>query len=71
MATQAMLDEARAAYHKLMTRGGLVKLRHHDREMVYKPAEATTLLAYITRLEAELGVPSMMRRTPGRRVLFG
>ncbi|MGU3539991.1 gpW family head-tail joining protein [Methylobacterium sp. A54F] len=73
MATQAMLDEARGAYHKLMTRGGLVKLRHYEREMVYKPASAAELLAYITRLEGALGVPSSqttLRRTPGRRIAF-
>ncbi|MGU3665817.1 gpW family head-tail joining protein [Methylobacterium sp. A49B] len=74
MATQAMLDEARAAYHTLMTRGGLVKLRHYEREMVYKAADPAQLLAYIGRLEAALGVPltqATLRRTPGRRVVFG
>ena len=74
MATQAMLDEARAAYHTLMTAGGLVKLRHYEREMVYRPASASELLAYITRLEGALGVPAtqgMLRRTRGRRVVFG
>lgn len=71
--TQAMLEEARAAYHQLMISGGLVKLRHGEREMVYKPADAPALLAYITRLEGALGVPATqatLRRTRGRRVAF-
>lgn len=75
MATQAQLTEARAAYHTLMTRGGIVKMRHYEREMVYKAPDAAQLLAYVNSLEAQLGVPTDqrtgLRRTRGRRVMFG
>lgn len=76
MATQAQLDEARAAYHALMTGRSVVEIRHEtEGYMRYTPTKAGELLAYIASLETQLGVPAMLRtgpqRTRGRRVLFG
>ena len=76
MATQAMLDEARAAYHQLLTGTALVEIRHEQQGyMRYAQANAAALLAYISSLEGQLNVPIALRtgprRTPGRRVVFG
>lgn len=76
MATQAMLDEARVAYHQIQTGTTLVEIRHEGQGyMRYAQPNAAALLAYINSLEAQLGVPPLQRtgprRTPGRRIVFG
>lgn len=67
MATQAQLDEARAAYHKLQTGSQLVSITSPDgRKTDYKPANSKELFRYIERLEAEF-TPSSRRR---RAIVF-
>ncbi|RVU13154.1 gpW family head-tail joining protein [Methylobacterium oryzihabitans] len=72
MATQAMLDEARAAYHRIVTGKGVAEARGADgRTVKWHPGNLAELRTYISGLEKALGVPSMFARTRGRRVLFG
>ncbi len=64
------LKEARGAYHKLMTKGGVTRIRHGEKWLEYKPAQASELLAYIAQLENQLGEELSLRRTRSRRILF-
>ncbi|MBY6239817.1 gpW family protein [Methylosinus sp. Sm6] len=48
------LDEARAAYHQLSIGRSVVELRHKDKTIAYRHADAERLIAYIARLEAAL-----------------
>lgn len=57
--TQSMLDEAVAAYHRLMTGAGVVEFRDQNGETVkYERANAYRLAAYIQELRRELGLLS-------------
>lgn len=64
------LDEAKAEYHKLVTKGGVTRIRHGEKWLEYKPAQAAELLRYIADLEAQLGLDPSLRRTKSRRILF-
>jgi hypothetical protein len=56
-ATQAQLDEAEAAYHKLMLGTSLVEFRDSNGEMArYNIASAPRLAQYIKQLKIELGL---------------
>lgn len=68
-ATQQQLDEAEAALHKLMTRGGVAQVRHGDRWVNYTPTKVADLRAYISQLRAQLSLPQV-GRTRSRRVMF-
>lgn len=47
----ARLAEAEAALHRLLTTGGLVRIRHEgEGEMHYGPMDAARLRAYIAEL---------------------
>ena len=72
MATLAQLEEARAAYHRLVVYGGVQTIREGDRWLQYTPSSIRELEAYINRLERELGlaITSFARRTQSRPVLF-
>ena len=50
MATQ--LEEAQAAYHKLVTGSQAQELWENGRKIVYTPADINKLSAYISKLEA-------------------
>lgn len=56
MATQLQLDEARAAYHQLMT-GKLARVvvDQNGERVEFTATSASKLLAYIQQLEVELG----------------
>lgn len=61
---QQMLDEARNAYHRLMTQGGVIEVRDQNGEMVrYSAMNSARLAAYIAELERKLGgmAPSPMK----------
>lgn len=67
--TQQHLDEALAAYHKLMI-GEHVKLVNTDGTITeYAPANIKALDNYIQRLRAELGQQSR-RRSGTRRMIL-
>lgn len=66
MASQLELDQARAAYHQLMTGTKTVKLKHKDgREVEYQATNVKLLSAYIQRIERELDTTKMPRRPIG------
>lgn len=55
--TQAMLDEARAAYHRILIGGGIYQFRDQNGEQVsYSKTDIGKLAAYIRWLENELGI---------------
>lgn len=55
--TQTTLDDARKAYHSLMTGAAVAEFRDQNGETVkYSAISAPRLLAYIRWLEGELGV---------------
>lgn len=55
MTLQEMLNEARAAYHALMTTGSVLEVRDQNGELVrYSRVDASKLLAYIKSLEFQL-----------------
>lgn len=64
------LDEALAAKHTLVTKGGVTRIRHGEKWLEYKPATLSELLKYIADLEAQLGIEPSLRRTKSRRILF-
>lgn len=54
--TQEMLDDARAAYHRLMTGAAIAEFRDQNGETIkYSATNKGALQAYIARLEAQLG----------------
>lgn|GEM_PF-4506568 len=67
---RSRLDEALAAKHKLLTKGGLTRIRHGEKWLEYRPAQLSELLKYIADLEAELGLEPSLRRTRSRRIQF-
>lgn len=55
MTTSEMLEEARAAYHNLMTgRNAIVVVDQNGERVEYQRANAFRLLAYIRMLEDQL-----------------
>lgn len=63
--TQELLDEAKAAYHRLMLGEAVVEVRDQSGESIrYQAATASRLLAYIRSLEAQLNL------TPGGPMRF-
>lgn len=55
--TQEMLDEARKAYHLLLTGGSVAEFRDQNGEMVrYSAANRWALANYIQWLEGQLGL---------------
>lgn len=55
--TQAMLDEAKSAYHALLLGEAVVEYRDQNGErVVRRPADIDKLKLYIEWLKAELGV---------------
>lgn len=56
------LNEAEAAYHRLMIGTSFVEVRDANGEMIrYKPADATKLLAYISTLKRLVGLAATSR----------
>lgn len=55
--TQEMLDEARTAYHRILTGGGIYEYRDQNGETVkYGRTDLAKLAGYIRWLEEQLGV---------------
>ncbi len=55
--TQQLLNEARAAYHRLMIGEQVVEVRDQNGEMIrYSRSDADKLKAYIKELENLLGI---------------
>ncbi|WP_028302627.1 phage head-tail joining protein [Oceanospirillum beijerinckii] len=54
MATQAQLDEARAALHALSIGKGVASIQKDGRKVDYTPANVGSLRAYIRELESVL-----------------
>ena len=68
LTTQSLLDDARAAYHRLMTGTQVVEVRDQNGEMVrYNLASAARLLDYIQTLNDEL---NPRRRVNGPMQVF-
>lgn len=65
MATQQELNEARDAYHKLVTGRSLVSVSVDGVTTQYTQADIGNLRAYIENLEAKLG-GARNRRGPAR-----
>lgn len=56
------LQEAEAAYHRLMIGTSFVEVRDANGEMIrYKPADATKLAAYIQALKRLVGLATAPR----------
>jgi hypothetical protein len=70
VATQAQLDEAVSAYHRLMTGALVVEVHDSNREIIkFNPASAPRLAAYIQELKRELGLTGPCLEAP-MRVIF-
>ena len=55
--TEQMLSEARDAYHRIATGGGIAEFRDQNGETVrYSRTNLTDLRSYITWLEIQLGI---------------
>lgn len=63
MSTQTELDQARAAYHKLLTGKAVVSVTVDGVQTSYAQADSAKLKAYIESLVAELS-PTTKRRRP-------
>lgn len=62
MTTQEQLDAARIAYHNLMTGKSAREVTDQNGEkIVYTPANADRLKAYIAALEAQIAGTSLRR----------
>lgn len=67
--TQQLLDDAEAAYHRLMTGTAMVEVRDQNGEMVkYNLANANKLAIYIQQLKRDLGL--LVAGTGPMRVFF-
>lgn len=66
MATQAQLDEAKAAYHELLLGKRTVSIQFNGRKRDFAPADRQQLANYIASLEDALGVTSTRRGRPAR-----
>lgn len=59
-AIKLLIDQAEAAYHKLMIGGGVAAFTDQNGERVeYRAANRTSLIAYINQLRARIGLPPM------------
>ena len=68
MASQAQLDEAKAALHSLLIGRQAVKITNRDGQAVeYQQSDIDSLKAYITTLETELGKTTNRRGPAGVR----
>lgn len=65
MATEAQLNEAKAAYHKLLTGTGVASIQKDGRKVEFTPANKHELKAYVDELTVALGTVSR-RRGPAR-----
>lgn len=66
---KALLIEARAAYHKLMTGTALIELRDQNGESVrFSAVRRSDLYAYIQDLERQIDSPTKVR--PNRPIGF-
>ncbi|WP_028301557.1 phage head-tail joining protein [Oceanospirillum beijerinckii] len=54
MATQAQLDEAKAALHKVTTGKGVASIQKDGRKVEYTPVNVSELRSYIRELESVL-----------------
>lgn len=61
MATQAQLEEARAALHRLRIGKQAVKVQRDGKLVEYSPADANALEFYVKQLEQQLGVGARRR----------
>ena len=61
MATQQQLDEARSAYHALLTGKAVVSIQKNGRKVDYTPANRAELQRYISQLESELSYQQRRR----------
>ncbi|NRA78325.1 MAG: phage tail protein [Pseudoalteromonas sp.] len=65
MNIQEKLDEARSAYHSLMTGTATVSITKNNRQVQFNQANKFDLKNYITELEIELnGISKSKRRGP-------
>lgn len=65
MTTQEKLDEARSAYHSLMTGTATVSITKNNRQVQFNQANKVDLKSYISELEIELnGIAKSKRRGP-------
>lgn len=65
MTTQEKLDEARSAYHSLMTGTATVSITKNNRQVQFNQANKVDLKSYIRELEIELnGMAKSKRRGP-------
>ncbi|MFT7565825.1 MAG: hypothetical protein ACI846_000111 [Pseudoalteromonas distincta] len=65
MTTQEKLDEARSAYHSLMTGTATVSITKNNRQVQFNQANKVDLKSYISELEIELnGMAKSKRRGP-------
>lgn len=65
MTTQTQLDEAQAAYHKLLTGKSVVSIDVDGVQTTYEKAQISSLKAYIESLQTTLGASSTRRRPFG------
>lgn len=64
---QALLAEAEAAYHSLLTGQSVAEVRDHNGELIrYFAPQAYRLKTYILELKAELGLLPSSAVAPGR-----
>lgn len=68
MSTQTQLNEAREAYHKLLTGQSVVRIQRDGKTLEYKSVDKAALAAYIADLETRLG-SGARRRRPARFIL--
>lgn len=61
MATQAQLEEARAALHQLRIGKQAVKVQRDGKMVEYSPANAVALEQYVKQLELQLGIGAVRR----------
>lgn len=65
MTTQQRLEEARSAYHELMTGTATVSITKNNRQVQFNQTNKRDLKDYITQLEFDLnGMSSSKRRGP-------
>lgn len=65
MTTKDKLDEARSAYHSLMTGTATVSITKNNRQVQFNQANKIDLKSYISELEIELnGMDKSKRRGP-------
>lgn len=72
LTTQQKLDEARQAYHEIVTGQNVTRFVDQNGEQIgYSKANVALLAAYIARLEAELASPGVTPYRGPLRFTFG